>query len=131
MTPEHLAPRRPRPRIGWTEVALAVGLVAIALLVVSSIRVVLVRQELSRRADTLQAEIATLEDEHAKLEQSLSWSQSDAGVERLAREQLGWAKSGESAVVVEGLPTPRPTPTATATPSGPVWRRLWGIIPIP
>ncbi len=131
MSPERLAPRRARPRIGWTEVALAAGIVALALLVVSSIRVVLVRQELAHRADALQAEISTLEDAHTRLEQDLSWSKSDAGVERLAREQLGWAKPGESAVVVEGLATARPTPTATPTPTAPDWRSLWGLLPLP
>ncbi len=131
MTADRPAPRRARPRIGWTELALAVGFVALALLVVSSVRVVFVRQELARRADALKTELSSLEDAHARLEQDLSWAQSDAGVERLAREQLGWARAGESAVVVDGLQTPRPAPTATPTPAAPGWRRLWGLIPIP
>lgn len=129
MTPERRVTRRPTIRVGWTEVALAVGIVALALLVLSSVRVALVQQELTQRADALRAEISSLEEEHAALQQELDSSRSDAGVERLAREQLGWAKSGERAVVVSGLPTPRATPTPT--PGAPVWRKLWGIIPLP
>jgi cell division protein FtsB len=126
---------RPRPiawhgRLGWPKIAMAVAVAALVLLTLSSARMLFARHELAQRAASLRAEIATLEDESARLQRELTAVQSDAGIERLARETLGWAKPGESAVVIGGLetPTPRPTPAATPRPSalGGLWERLRG-----
>jgi cell division protein FtsB len=114
--------------IGWQELVLVVAFAALALLAVSSVRLLLVRHELAERADALKSEIAALEDDGVRLQRELDWSRSDAGIERLAREQLGWARSGETAVVIPDAPTPRPSPTPAPTRAAPTWRSLWGLL---
>jgi cell division protein FtsB len=125
------APRRHGRRLGWPELSLAVGVAALVLLAFSAVGVVLVRYELVQRADALQSEIASLEDEHTRLRQELEWSRSSAGIERLARQALGWSRPGETVVAIPDLPTPRPSPGPTPTPGAPSWRALWGLLPGP
>jgi cell division protein FtsB len=119
---------RPRPRVGWPEVALALGLVLLGLLAISATRMYLVRYELSQRLGATQTEIDALADQQAELRAELESARSDDGVERLAREALGWARRGETAVVVEGARVRPPKPTPAPTPAEPAWRGIWRLL---
>jgi hypothetical protein len=50
----------------------------------------------------------------AEVEKNAAWLQTDAALESLARENLGWVKPGETGIVTEA---PEPTSLAQATPS--------------
>lgn len=53
-----------------------------------------------RRLELLGAEVGTLRDRKAELEEELIFRQSPAYIEKEAREQLGYAKKGEVIVVL-------------------------------
>lgn len=56
-----------------------------------------------RENDRLQAEYDALVERNDQLEASVSSLQSTAGIEARAHDQLGWVKSGEKSVSVNGL----------------------------
>lgn len=57
----------------------------------------------ARRLDLLKAEVGTLGDRKAELEEELTYRQSPAYIEKEAREQLGYAFPDEMIVVLPDL----------------------------
>ncbi len=91
--------------------------VALALVAVSFVRVLLVEYRLSLEKNALQADIVRLRQENEQLRQQISYLQTDAAIEKLARKELGWTKPGETAVIVlGGQSTPAPTKQPDTTP---------------
>ena len=56
-----------------------------------------------RTHDQLQAEAEAVSERTAALAEEVEYLQTDEGVEAYAREELGWIKEGENAVLVYGL----------------------------
>ncbi|MEN9936229.1 MAG: hypothetical protein RLZZ387_2808 [Chloroflexota bacterium] len=83
--------------------------------------------QLERRRDALAAEIARLEAENARLEADVAYAESPAYAERVAREQLGYAREGDTVLLptfpdvtpTPAAPTPEPIPNPTPRPN---WR---------
>jgi cell division protein FtsB len=108
---------------------LAVALVAVLFLFVLPGRTYLAQR---RSLSAAQTRIHVLSRENTKLDQQVQVLQTDAEIERLAREQYGLVKPGEQAYAI--LP-PKPPPTTVAPPAPPksrgqrgllsqVWRRM-------
>lgn len=55
---------------------------------------------LSLHASHLKGEIAALQREYQRLQSEVAYLQTDAALEKMAREQLGWAKPGETAIIL-------------------------------
>jgi cell division protein FtsL len=83
--------------------------VLIALAALSFVRVTVADLELRAQKQSLENDIAGLKLENARLQSKVTYLQTDSAVEKLAREQLGWTKPGDTAVVVIRPPV---TPTA-------------------
>ncbi len=89
---------------------------------------VLTQQEIA-----IQADVIRLREENLRLQRVLTEARSDAGIEKIAREQLGLVKPGDTAIQIEG-PTPAgaalPGPEAVQasqlqpTPEKPAWLRF-------
>jgi cell division protein FtsB len=71
-----------------------------ALFVVSFARIAIADYQLHQRKWALERRIEGLKQENIRLKQRIDYLSSDAGLELLAREELGWVKSGDTAVVV-------------------------------
>ena len=72
----------------------------------------------------LENEVAASKSQHAALEARLSYAQSDAYVEEIARTQLKWAREGETVVVVMATPQPGPQSPAEGQPAA-----INGVVP--
>ncbi len=120
--PERLPTVLPRRHL-----LLLAGLAAVGLLTLSFGRMLIARYELGERTEAARREIAALQAENASLRQELAYWQSDEGVERLAREELGWARPGETGVVVVGADSPKAWAPAPRPPreAAPNWQRWW------
>ena len=57
----------------------------------------------SREEDRLQAEYDALTARNDAMQDRIDYLKTDEGIQDAARQQLGWVKEGETAVVVEGL----------------------------
>lgn len=57
----------------------------------------------SREEDRLQAEYDALTARNDAMQDRIDYLKTDEGIQDAARQQLGWVKEGEKAVVVEGL----------------------------
>lgn len=89
---------------------------------------------LNQEEAALRADVARLRDENIRLQKELSAARSDAGVEQVAREQLGLVKPGDQAIQIVGPPTPasrepivRRDPAPVERPIStekPIWLRL-------
>jgi cell division protein FtsL len=78
-----------------------------------------------RELQTLQAELAGLQDRNEDLREQVEQLKTPEGVEQLARESLGLVKPGEQAYVVTGGTSGETTVGATGEGSGePLWRRF-------
>lgn len=78
---------------------------------------VITSAQLEQRRAGLEAEIARLEAANVGLEGEVAYAESPAYADRIAREQLGYAREGDTVV----LPTfPETTPTAAATTAAPL-----------
>lgn len=89
--------------------------------------------ESQRQVESARAHLALLEDQNARLQADVDALQTDAEVEKLAREKLGYVKPGERAYVVLDPPesdeAPAPEPTTTALPEERTWvDKLWDFI---
>lgn len=83
---------------------------------------------LNQRAGELRQEIAALKAENERLQAQAKYLEGDAGLEKLAREQLGWTKSGEVAVITIPSNVPEEmnlTPRETEEREVPNWKRWW------
>lgn len=101
---------------------MTVGLVALSLWMLSSfVGQVIDSAGLERRKQEYQAEIAQLEAENLSLKEHVAYAESPLYAERIAREQLGYAREGDSVLLPsfpERTPVP-PTPTIVPLPHPP------------
>lgn len=103
-------------RLGFLQLPLrylvAIGVtVLLALAVLAFIRVTVADLELGAQKQSLERDIAALQVENEALHAKVDYLQTDDAVEKLAREQLGWTKPGDTAVVVVRPPSdPTPVP---------------------
>ncbi len=100
-------------RLSQRRLVTIVGIVAGLLLTLSFGQLLLARYEVGQRAEALREDIGVLREQNSMLERELRYWQSDEGIERRAREQLGWARPGDTLVVVPA------TPVGSATDAGP------------
>lgn len=91
---------------------------------------------LTQQEEAIRAEVIRLREENLRLQRELVLARSDAGIEKLAREQLGLIKPGDTAIQIVGPagsaaapgasrpaqapPAPRPPPAAER----PAWLRF-------
>jgi cell division protein DivIC len=86
---------------------------------------------LTHQEELIRADVARLRDENLRLQRQLNEARSDAGIEKVAREQLGLVKPGDTAiqiVVPQGGPavqqrpvTPAEQPATAPVPEKPAW----------
>ncbi len=89
------------------------------------------RLEADRAA--LQAEVASLAQENTQLQAAVEYAESDVNVERIAREQLNYARADDTVVLPQiNLPVPAPLPEpALALPEPtqvPNWQRWYSAL---
>jgi len=111
---------------------ITIGLVALSLwLLASFVSQVITSAQMERRKDDLRAEIAQLEAENTALKDQVAFAESPVYAERAAREQLGYAREGDSVIlptfpqstVAPAIPTPVSAITPTAEPNWRGWAR--------
>lgn len=122
----------PLRRSGVHLVTLALVLLTISLLINFGGQV-LQATRLETRRTNLATEVAQIEAENRDLQGAVEYAESNANVERVAREQLGYTRAGET-VLLPQFPAATPTPTA-APPEvlppqarEPNWRQWWGAV---
>lgn len=108
---------------------LAMAVLTISLLV-NFVNQVIQSANLEEQRATLATEVALLEAQNQQLEGAVEYAESDVYVERIAREQLGYARDGDTVVLPRILePTPAPSPPphhAQPAPTPmPNWERWW------
>ena len=86
--------------------------------------------ESGRQVDAARSQLARLEAENAELQADIAALGTDAEIERLAREKLGYVRPGETAYVVLDPPgTPEESEETGPAPAAPVEKtwvdRLW------
>ena len=89
--------------------------------------------ESQRQVEAARAELTALEEQNTRLEADVAALQTDAEIEKLAREKLGYVRPGERAYVVLDPPGVEdeavPEPQAVAVPEEPTWvDRLWDFL---
>lgn len=89
--------------------------------------------ESQRQVDAARVELTALEEENTRLEADVAALQTDAEIEKLAREKLGYVRPGERAYVVLDPPGTEdgttPEPSLTEVPDEPTWvDRVWDFI---
>ena len=57
---------------------------------------------LTRQEEAIRAEVMALREENLRLQRELNFARSDAGIEKVAREQLGLIRPGDTAVQLVG-----------------------------
>lgn len=77
-----------------------------------------------RQVSAAKAELASLEEQNARLQADVEALHTDAEIEKLAREKLGYVRPGERAYVVLDPPGTR-APAPAATSDFPVEERTW------
>ena len=80
--------------------------------------------QIKAEATLLEKEVADSQSQHTALEARLSYVQSDAYVEEIARTQLKWAREGETVVVVMATPQPEPQAPTDGQPAA-----INGVVP--
>lgn len=113
----------------------ALMLIFIGLLVANFVGQILQSAALEARRDELAAEVAALEADNATLRGAVEFTESDVYIERVAREQLGYAREGDVVILPRELPPAAPAapatseePAAPAAPATPNWRLWWRAI---
>jgi cell division protein FtsB len=92
---------------------------------------------LTQQEDEIRIEVQRLREENLRLQRELNFARSDAGIEKVAREQLALIKPGDTAIQITGpsgstapapvpaVPRPGQTPAPPApTPERPPWLRF-------
>lgn len=122
----------PRSPIRWNGVhgvTLVLAMLTLSLMFNFGSQVIQSAQLEARRA-SLAAEVAQFATQNQQLLGVVEYAESDANVERVAREQLGYARDGDI-VILPQVPLPTPTPTAEkpsvqpAIIPAPNWQRWW------
>jgi cell division protein FtsL len=83
---------------------------------------------LNRQAEALRQNIQELKTENDQLQQEATNLESDQGLEKLAREELGWVKPGDVAIIT--IPTNSEEQVSQSAPKAqapeiPHWQRWW------
>jgi cell division protein FtsB len=90
---------------------IAIVVITISLfLVVDFARRTAATYKIRAEATRLEEEVTAARTRHQALQARLSYVQSDAYVEEIARTQLKWTREGETAVVVMATPQPETSP---------------------
>ena len=76
---------------------------------------VLTAYKYNSQASMTRQEIAALKEANARLEKRRAYLREDAAVEQLAREELGWIRPGDTAIVVVPVGDLPPPATAVST----------------
>src|SRR5579885_3324209 len=101
------------------------------LVVVSFARLAITEYQLNLQKQALEQKISELKQENQRLRANIDYLQTDAAIEKLAREELGWTKPGDTAVIVltdQPAPGPVPPPSPSSTPpSVPAWQQWWNL----
>ncbi len=101
--------------------ALALGAVMVALiglLVANFVGQVMQSARLEAQRVALQAEVDQLRAENRQLDGAVAYAESDVNVERIAREQLGYARDGDTVIFPQiRIPAAAPAPAAPAAPA--------------
>jgi cell division protein FtsB len=90
---------------------------------------------LTQQEESIRVEVIRLREENLRLQRELVQARSDAGIEKVAREQLGLVKPGDTAIQIVGPagpataaapapPRPAQAPPAQPTPERPGWLRF-------
>ena len=78
---------------------------------------------LTRQEEAIRVEVMQLREENLRLQRELIFARSDAGIEKVAREQLGLIRPGDTAIQLVGpqgaqaAPAPARTAPAAAAPA--------------
>lgn len=109
----------------------AVMLVFIGLLAANFIGQIMQSASLEARRAELEAEVALMRADNATLKGAVEFTESDVYIERVAREQLGYAREGD-VVILPRLILPEAAPevapeaaSASLPPPAPANWRLW------
>jgi cell division protein FtsB len=123
----------PRPR--WPAAARAAAWVTaiVVVVVVMGVFIFPTRTWLQQRHQLAQTaqEVRLLDQQNAALSAQASKLQTDAEVERLARQQYELVRPGDEVFAIGPAPTPPTTapPSDASHPSGGVWHRLTSWLP--
>ena len=90
---------------------------------------------LTQQEEEIRVEVLRLREENLRLQRELVAARSDAGIEKMAREQLGLIKPGDTAIQIVGPAGPAaapgstrsaqpPQPPPAAPPERPAWLRF-------
>lgn len=91
------------------QIALIVTLAVLGLITVSFGRVALEAYQLDLQKQQVQREITALQTENRLLKGRVEELQTDNAIERLARQELGWTRPGDTLVVVPGAKVAPPS----------------------
>ena len=124
------APPLRKQRWGWVLAVVLLGALALTVSGILPFREMLTQQ---RAIDRAQQQLTALEDENSTLTEDIAMLETDAEIERIAREQYGLVRPGEVAYVVV---TPEESVVVTVPQDGPVvrsdqrpwWRRVWDFV---
>jgi cell division protein FtsB len=110
----------------------ALMLIFIGLLVANFVGQVMQSARLESQRAALEAEVAQMAAENARIEGAVAYTESDVYVEQVARGQLGYAREGDIVVLprlaaptVEAAPLELPATDSAAPPATPNWRLWW------
>jgi cell division protein FtsB len=93
----------------------------IGVLLVSFVNQVIQSANLEAQRAELEAEVVELQRNNEQLSAAVDYAESDVNVERIAREQLGYAREGDVVVLPQlvaptAAPTPLPALSSSAAP---------------
>jgi cell division protein FtsB len=89
---------------------------------------------LTQQEEAIRVEVVKLREENLRLQRELEFSRSDAGIEKVAREQLGLIKPGDTSIQILGpnsgtgpaaVSSRNTQPPAPAQPAPPAERPGW------
>ena len=108
----------PRVRVGQSgAVLISLGLVAISCWMLAGlIGQVLTSAQIDRQQKELRVAIARIERENADLKRNVTYAESPAYAEQVAREQLGMAREGDTVILPTFPDTQAVSATATVLP---------------
>ncbi|GAB4436127.1 MAG: hypothetical protein OHK0015_27630 [Chloroflexi bacterium OHK40] len=120
-------------RSAFTLAIAALMLIFIGLLITNFVGQVLQSARLEATRAELEAEVAAIRATNVAIEGAVGFTESDVYVERVAREQLGYAREGDVVLLPRTAPAPTLAPAAApvevaAPPPEPVtpnWLRWW------
>lgn len=89
---------------------------------------------LTHQEEAIRADVMRLRDQNLRLQKELAEARSDAGIEKIAREQVGLVRPGDTAIQLVAQPGAAPAPaqpraseaqaTPVAAPVKPGWLRF-------